>query len=110
MDLCLYACYSPYISEIGYVIDKCSRLVFIWLSMRYRVIVQVLIPLIHCSRSESLISDSTSVHFILGAFDDLPMGSIDVKMGYLVDVECTSSNRYIQPAESTQLFPTSQNF
>ena len=62
---------------------------------------QVLIPLIRCSGSESLVFYSTFVHFSLRAFGEFPIGLICVKMEYLIDVECTSCKRYIRPVEGT---------
>ena len=71
--------------------------------MHYRVIVRVLTPLIHCSCNESLVFDSTFVHFSPKAMGKLPIGFIGVKMGYLVDVECTSNSRDIGLVKCTPL-------
>ena len=97
MNLCLYAYYSPHIVGIRYVIYVCSRHIFIWLSMHYRVIARVLTPLIGYSHGKSLVFDSTIVHFNPKAFGKLPIDFLRVINGYLV--EYPSSNRYSQPVK-----------
>ena len=67
------------------------------------VMVQVLTLFTLRSHGKNLIFGSILVHFSPRSFEELPLGFFGVKIGYLAELECTISNRYIRPVKCTPL-------